>query len=100
MKRKKSLSRKKTTSFYCFKNKQACNNDVDKDIALNCEQISIDFERELKELEDMMKELEQIKKEYYSKNIQLEKIQKQTAFEIIKSVIQRNLKTLKNNKNI
>lgn len=55
----------------------------------------VDIEKLSKELSKITKELEQIKKEYYSKNIQLEIIENQSSYEIIKSIVQKYLNTHK-----
>lgn len=62
--------------------------------SIDIEEFSKNYEKELAEI---TKELDRIKKEYYSKNIQLESIQKQTSYEIIKSIMQRYLNIKKNN---
>lgn len=89
---KNPKSSKKGLSFYSHKMKHGTKKNSDSDNSIDYEQVSKEIE---KELDEILKELEQIKKEYYSKNIQLETIQKQTPFEIIKSVVQRYLNSFK-----
>lgn len=65
---------------------------VEPEDIIDIEKLSKEYEKELTKI---AKELEQIKKEYYSKNIQLESIRKQSSYEIIKSIVQKYLNTRK-----
>lgn len=81
-------SRMKTKRYKCISN-------IEADDVFVLEYISKDYE---KNLDEIIADLDRIKKMHYSKNIQLETIQRLTVHEIIKSIIQNHFKEIRQKK--